>query len=229
VEFPVTKVLFDITIKKNPCVKEIVKAIGRKDSKLVMVPDILQLSEVSHLSQSILDIFKGNKDYYLYIKIAEAGYGKNASTVAKAINGKKTITITLDDDYMRRGSKLAIARTIIHESVHAYLEYIYDSAPGGSFSSLLRKYYNDNNSKNISQHIFMTQYVEAMANSLAFYHNNVLPIQYYKDMAWSGGLLETAAFKALSETDQKRIKDIQKAEGNALTKASNKSKSVRCD
>ncbi len=27
----------------------------------------------------------------------------------------KTITITLDDDYMQRGSKLAITRTMIHE------------------------------------------------------------------------------------------------------------------
>jgi|TARA_R110000868_G_scaffold386467_1_gene654769 hypothetical protein len=98
----------------------------------------------------------------------------------------------------------------------------------GSIVPPLDKYYQDFGNKSKGQHAFMSEYIDAMAHSLSIYHNNVLPFQYYQDMAWSGDLINTTLASGLSSDDKTRIDLAQKAEGDANTSATADSKSSKC-
>ena len=223
------KILLDKSVKLNPCVAAIIKKLGQKEKHLSLVPDI-DSQGLSHLSQVILDLFKNSQDYNLFIKIGEAGSNINAHTTAKRKNGQVVFTITLDEEYVTRGSQLAIARTIIHESIHAYLGYVYDTASLSSYSMLLLKYKLDKG-RSLGEHEFMTQYTEAMAESLAAWDDHRLDNtnpDYYNHLAWSGELQTNDVYKNLPASIKTKVEDANRAEGNANTSATNNSQSVKC-
>ena len=72
-------------------------------------------------------------------------------------------------------------------------------------SEYYKKYNNDNN---LTQHNFMSQFVEALAYSLSAYDFHKQDMSYYEAMSW-GGLESSDAYKALSNKDeiQKIIKN----------------------
>lgn len=62
---------------------------------------------------------------------------------------------------------------------------------------------------NFAQHQFISEYVDAMAISLAVWDNYSKPMDYYKKLSW-GGLETSSAYKALKETEKQAIqKTIQ--------------------
>lgn len=123
--------------------------------------------------------------------------------------------ITLDERLLKEGSNLAIAKTIIHETLHAYmlmqldrmrierqyndiaerLMFLYNSQP------------NEKKNANMTQHNLMTEFVEAMAESLARYDRGQHSLEYYRLMSW-GGLEKTDEYKALPEAEKEKIKRI---------------------
>jgi hypothetical protein len=222
-------IVFDNSIKSNPCLKRIMKKLGSKDKHLSMVPDINDLQGVGHLSQGILDLFKSSSKYNLVYKIGEAGYGKNAHTLGKPDNGQLTITITIDDDYVRQATQLALARTLIHESLHAFLVYTFQDHRFSDTSVLIDKYKDQHGSLGMAHHVFMTQYVDAVAMSLAAWDGHRLSMDYYNDLAWSGDMQRTEAFNKLSEDKKTSIQLANRVEGNALTAATNAALGEKCN
>ncbi len=188
----------------SPCVKGILEKLQQKDIQNLTVPDIGQLAGTGHLSQGILDLFDSSGNYNLTFKVEQLGVNENGDE----LNGGTTPTIggwkiKLDSDLVNSGTQLSIAKTIIHEAVHAYIGYQLDnynplnSDVVADLNSLYQKFKNENNSLNLTQHEFMSQYVDALAYSLAVWDNHRLSIDYYKMLSW-GGLESSSAYQALS-------------------------------
>ena len=129
-------------------------------NKVMTTPNGVQLT----FAESILKLFNDSNTFNYSIT---NGYLKdsNASTT-----GAST---TISDSYLRNATQLSIARTMIHEMVHAYLNVKYVNFIGlndWSFKKAMDKYAVDNGIANINSnefhHEFMGQYVDAMGISL---------------------------------------------------------------
>ncbi|MDO6809327.1 hypothetical protein Q4603_11920 [Zobellia galactanivorans] len=213
----------------NPCVKNILQKLQRKNMKKLTVPEIGGLDGTGHLSQGILDLFDGFDNLDLTFKIDEAGTNKNAFTETNVSGGNVGIFVTLDEEFVENGTQLAIARTIIHESVHAYLEYVTGNYSQSETAILLNEYRKQNDgSKNIAQHQFMSEFAEAIGASLSVWDNNSQSPEYYNYLAWSGDMTKSDTFKGLEANVQKAIVSANIAEGSAISGSTNNAKGKKC-
>lgn len=179
----------------DPCVKRILNQMrfdtGRINIANLMTPEI---KRKHNFSQMIIDLFEKSSQTHLTFTNGITKNGANGST--------KGTTITLNNNYLQTATQLAIARTIIHEMVHAYLNATYRNYSGFEnkpFWFLLDDYFKKNKSKykgaNRLHHEFMKQYVEAMAFSLQQWDiqygtRRDLGFEYYKALSF-GGLFQT--------------------------------------
>ncbi len=202
---------------KNPCVSNIINILKRKDIRGTLVPD---LTKKSHLSQSIIAIFNSSRKYHLTYSIGQLdhlGQGVNANTA--------TYKVTLDVDMVKEATQLSIARTIIHESLHAFFHYTLKTKFESPISILLMEYFRKNYNKgNLTEHQFMTQYVEAIAYSLSAYDGHRQNFEYYKSLSW-GGLEATNAYKSIPINKRNKIQTIIPNERFAKRAA----KSIKCN
>jgi len=216
----------------NNCIENIIKNLQEKDNHYLTIPDLG--NEVSHLSQIILDMFNNSEGYHLEFKIEDAtkdnGDERNAFTVPSYDSNSQefTFTITLDDDYVANASQLALARTIIHESLHAYLGYLYQDDPFTTFMQKLNRYRTENSG--LGEHEFMTQFADAIGASLSSWDNHFLDHipNYYEALGWSGDMLNTTSFTELDEDFQDLIEKANEAEGDAVNEATNNAKGIKC-
>ncbi|WP_288790936.1 hypothetical protein [uncultured Elizabethkingia sp.] len=170
---------------------------------------------------SIINQFNGDKASFNWtIETSNSndfGNGKLAITDWQNNQPNNYIT-SLGQDYVNSASRLSIARTIIHEAIHAYILSYLDSDVSmmeKDFSELLKamidKKYGDVNS-NLEQYHheeMAMRYINTVSETLAIWDNYSQNNQYYIDLAW-GGLLYTDTFKnsrLLTDTDKKRISD----------------------
>jgi len=125
---------------------------------------------------------------------------------------------------VKDATKLSIAKTLIHESLHVYVN-LKTSYHDRSYSltKILNEYYKvyskdypHDVANNLSQHKFISQYVEAMAYSLSAYDNHQKSMDYYTAMSW-GGLESSDAYKKLPNKTaiEKIIKNERYAKSNA--------------
>ncbi|MDC6385307.1 hypothetical protein PP180_08000 [Muricauda sp. SK9] len=225
-----------VDVSVDPCVKGIINKLKTKDMQNLTVPNIGQLAGTGHLSQTIIDMFDGSTNYHLNFKVADAttsgGLKRNAYTDPNPNTpnkGEVTFDIVLDEDFVKNATQLAIARTIIHESLHAYLSYSVQNYSSAPFSQLFYDYVSTKGyTTNTAQHNIMTQFADAIGHSLSVWDNNKQSIEYYKNLAWSGDMLNTTAFNKLSLSRQSSIKNANKNEGNAAYPANSNAKGIKC-
>jgi hypothetical protein len=155
-------------------------------------------------------------------------------------------TININSNYASTATKLAVAKTMIHELIHAYFLSLLDDynatnglAGANTLSSfpILWDYYVKNYTRtegNITQHNQMaTSFVDVIARALQEYHtgiaiaNTAQPMQLYKDLAW-GGLEKTKPFlnndpatRKLTDADRSRINAVVNAEAKNATQTQN--------
>ncbi|MGB4775120.1 MAG: hypothetical protein WBP45_08110 [Daejeonella sp.] len=116
---------------------------------------------------------------------------------------------------------LSLARTLLHESVHAYLNYSfkYDySAANLTYGELVDKFLSSKNNiqANTAQHtLIVKNFMNDIALSLKEYATNkgyiITDTNYFTDMAWAA-LDKTAAYKNLSSQERQRIESRLGAE-----------------
>lgn len=172
-----------------------------------------------------------------YIVEDQSLIGKNAETDPARYNnqsGQFEIITTFNSNYLSQATNLAIARTMIHESVHAYLLYQQRGNPDRSLHNSLLNFANDNgynqNDGNRLHHEFMAQFVSAIAYSLQQWDKlygtgGNLPWDYYRAMSYAGFftvdpsgniVFETDSFIELEDSQEREaIKDIILSENNA--------------
>ncbi|MGA6121716.1 hypothetical protein [Sphingobacterium anhuiense] len=141
-----------------------------------------------------------------------AGTNRNSST------GEMIIGFNVNPTVIGNVTDLALGTTMLHESIHAYLAAFYYNDPTAaklSYPELFVKYSKQKAFSNGIQHeTFAKNFITDIAASIKNYgelKGYNLDKQVYDDIAWKG-LVETEAFKSLSETDRDRIIDRIMAE-----------------
>ncbi|MEZ4793773.1 MAG: hypothetical protein R2783_10005, partial [Gelidibacter sp.] len=128
--------------------------------------------------------------------------GNGATTVVyNPTTQKYEATVTLSQNLINNGTKLAVAKTILHESIHAFLKYtakqfpLLFTNPDGDFSTLVAAW-QVHNDENYAQHVYMANLIEDMATDLGLFTSeqyfypdpfiSSVSIAYYEAVAWSG-------------------------------------------
>ncbi len=133
------------------------------------------------------------------------GNGATACTDPKLNNGWSTITI--DPNVNSQATDLSIARTIMHEVLHAYLLFETQFPSDCDLNCLLSKYiikYGSNDLNPTHHNLFLeTKFLndiafelQNFAVSMGYNPNTLGGDQFFKDMAW-GGLTSTNVFNSL--------------------------------
>ena len=96
--------------------------------------------------------------------------------------------------------------------MHAFVNFLSKAQPTGDVVQNLNVLLNtipikERNAQNLAQHQFISQYVDAMAISLAVWDNYSKPMDYYKKLSW-GGLETSSAYKAFKENEKQAIQKI---------------------
>lgn len=205
----------------NPCAKNIFTDLETEMIKkellnhFMSTPNGVQLT----FAESILKLFNDSNIL---------GYSIINGNLANANASTKGASTTISNSYLTNATQLSIARTIIHEMIHAYLNVKYtmpmSTDDGADFQLKMNKFATDNGYKpngtaddvNRFQHEFMGQYVDAIAFSLLSWDikngtgginkkdlngNDVLDWDYYKSMAFSGQFQVDEYDNIVSETD----------------------------
>jgi hypothetical protein len=225
----------------NPCAKKIFTDLQNGlYIENPLKPEVLIPSNGIDLnfSQEILKLFKDSGNTNLTIRNDLLTGGANASTVGA--------TITINNSYLTNATQLSVARTIIHEIVHVYLNAYFFGYPDFQdkpFQTQLRNYASEKGFTDINtfHHNFMGQYIDAVAYSLyewdkEFGSGGNLGWEYYKSMAYSGMfqvdpsgsiVAEVDTFKEIvpNANDRQVIANIILNEQNG----NNQSKGTKCD
>lgn len=145
----------------------------------------------------IIQKFSGDAPGYNWqVKDGALAGNENAFTGPGYNKLTNNITTTFDASKFAEASDISIARTIIHESIHAYLVTFFSRDPLASTKSYAQLvedylYYKD---ANVAHHSYMAKnLVSEIAKSLEEFGKNkgyTLPSQFYNDLAW-GGLTHT--------------------------------------
>lgn len=153
-----------------------------------------------NFSRAILNIFNNSQDYkYITKEDSSMESHQTGITEGKAewntITSEYEITSRFNPDFFGKSTDLNMARTMIHESVHAFLVYTLRAEPFGGIKKAMEKYAQDNGWPNTMDnrlnHNFMAQFVDALAYNLYqwnqnFGSNRSLSWEYFHDMAWGG-------------------------------------------
>ncbi len=195
---------FIINNLTNSCARTIFEQLRSETSSInINRPEIhLKIKNKDrtlNFSAAILKLFHESSETHYTIQ-----NGELSNTNAQTINSITTIS----NNYLRNATTLSIARTMIHEQIHAYLEAMRTWKKDfryRDFYFMLKQFYEDNNREYGDNnpryhHEFMGQYVDAMAYSLYQWDKNygsgvgknvmrpddLLGWDYYKSMAYAG-------------------------------------------
>ncbi len=136
--------------------------------------------------------------------------------------------------YVNNATRIAIARTLLHEMLHTYLISLVDDAilTGSSdvtqfpllWNALVNNTYNDNPSR-LQHEIIGRNFIEPMRDALIEWDGGKESDKYYEDLAW-GALENTSTFNTLFPRESSarsrilsRNKPEDKKEGNITPKA----------
>lgn len=174
--------------------------------------------------------------------------GQNAFTSQLYNKTTGTVTTTFDSNKLANASDLSVARTILHESIHAYLVTYFRVDPANaskSYPDLVKDYATQmyGGSSNDIQHAeFVRNFVNDIAIALSELGGNRgynQHFQFYQDLAWgglthmfnsSGGVTETPWFLSAfpNQSDRNRVINVinveltkQDTNGNTQTQKGN--------
>lgn len=140
--------------------------------------------------------------------------GPAAGNTSSSFNMVSGTTTVFDSQKYPDVTELSWARTILHESIHAYLVTYFrlDGINANiKYSEMIRDWSNKINPdlNEIQHNEIARSFVKSIGDALEVYgisQGYNLSKEFYQDMAWAG-LQDTKAFKELSSTEQKRILD----------------------
>lgn len=178
---------------------------------------------------SLLQLFTTNTNGYNWtVKNGTLPSGTYGST-AQYDRAAGSVTTTFDSNHWHDATDLSIARTMLHEEIHAYLLAYFANNPyyaNATFSTFVDAWSMApiGADPNIYHHNEMAQgWVGDVAWALKQYgisQGYNLSDQFYSDMAWAG-LEDTALFKAKPNAEQTRIHNTIQAEINGTDSSGN--------
>lgn len=111
-----------------------------------------------------------------------------------SVTGKYEITTHFNSQYLSTATRLSAARSMIHESIHAYLVYQQRLNQVRDVHELVANYARENGfstNLNLIHHNFMAQFANSIAYNFKLWDHDHgtrgnLGWQYFHDMAWGG-------------------------------------------
>ncbi|MBT8244355.1 MAG: hypothetical protein HKP48_05480 [Winogradskyella sp.] len=193
-------IIYDNSLNNYPCHKLVIQnAVG----------------VCSPLTQGVLNAFETNDGTNLIFEVSNSISG-NGNTSSSSVYDPNTstcnITIRIRQSYLENATDLSIARTVIHESLHAMFVYMFeegllnssDGTPLDGFENLVEAHINYlgglPSNLGVVHHTLMTDFVEDMATSLSIYASSLgytNSFNFYKNLCWSGAMLNTPTFQSL--------------------------------
>jgi hypothetical protein len=204
--------------------------------------EILQglIGGTQHELRRIFEKFNGNQPVPISYNV-KFRYGtcsnplSNACTAPQISNG--FAIVTLNKDNLANATDLSIARTIMHEMLHAYLIFEAKYPSNCDLNNLLNEYMKKNGIQILTQNDHHRLFVETkflndievelkkFATSVG-YNVETLGNQYFKDMAW-GGLQFTDVYNSLSPAEKLRISNILNSEANSSPSGNTSPKGIQ--
>lgn len=152
-----------------------------------------------------------------------------STNIANNINARTTPSsnangilydIEINQSYLNNSTDLALARTLIHEIMHAYFLFINQNYPFSNFSQELMNLISSNGGSTPDAHRqAMLRFVDLMADALQNWNEQngtfILNSDYYKYLSWSGDMLNTNDFNILPNSFQTNVINANVAEGQA--------------
>ncbi|MDO1513227.1 hypothetical protein Q2T41_11220 [Maribacter confluentis] len=142
-------------------------------------------------------------------------------------------------NYINQATQIAIARTILHEMLHAYLISLVDDAliTGCSevtnfpilWNALVNKTYN-NNPNRLHPEEISRKFITPLQDALKEWDGAKESNRYYEDLAW-GALFDTDTFKyfhPIGSVSRLRIMNINAAEDNNNISNGTSPKGTKC-
>jgi len=169
---------------------------------------------------TIIDNFTGQIATFSWTLVIGDAKGKtNADTNPSPY--RESVISTFDEKYLKTATDLAIARTMLHEGVHAWLVNAFKSDYQKAtldYPRLFEEFMKGKTDLNELHHNeIVRSFIDDIAHNLELFgraSGYVLNNQYYADMAW-GGLQTTRYFMSLPQVDRDRINAILEAEQTA--------------
>lgn len=164
--------------------------------------------------------FSGNNPVPLNYNwtINSASLGPNVIAQTNPTIQNNVATTTTNSDFTSISTDLSIAKTLIHECFHAYLNSVYRYRNiDANYVTLVNQYSAqfNNNANDIHHHLYtINNIVNEISTTLKEYGVSKgynLPQQFYDDMAW-GGLYGTNVYNALPQSQRDRIESTIEAE-----------------
>ena len=186
--------------------------------------------------ESIINQFAGTNSNFIWtLETKDQSTFMNTRNSAETswLNGTANQYLTqIGLNYANSATRLSIARTIVHEAIHAYILSYLDSGSTtfnqnfpDLWNEMVAKKYGDlntNGALNMYHHQEIARnYVNVISNALSVWDNNQHSSQYYNDLAW-GGLFDTQIFKEttdLTNADRLRISSENNAEDKNTSSA----------
>jgi hypothetical protein len=142
----------------------------------------------------IITKFKGNEPGYNWILKDGSLFGATGQTSQSYDRITGAVTTTFDSQAWKSATDLSWARTMLHESIHAYIVASFGSdytLAENTFSDFMNDYiHNKYPTRNDTDHAeFVRNYVNDIAISLEEYgikNGYNLDIQFYQELAWGG-------------------------------------------
>ena len=134
----------------------------------------------------------------------------NAHTSQSYYTNTGTIITTFDSQAWRDATELSWARTILHESIHAYLASQFAiSRPNwmATYPQMVAKWGRLQNWNDVHHEEIARSIVSDISTSLQEYGNSRgynFSSQFYDDLAW-GGLQNTRTFQNFTQREKTRI------------------------
>ncbi len=206
----------------DPCSNEILNSLKQLQSN--HIAEVIQRfgSPNSIYDWEIVSDIPSNPD-----NVAETDWRRDLDNTAIDYD---YLTI-INPSYVGQATNLAIARTILHESIHAYiLSYTNDVINNNTNINVITNFQNNfsevwdfyvaeqngieiGNIEDAHHEQIATTFIDTISNALAEYDNNQQNNSYYQSLAW-GALFETDAWSLAQENG-----DISPAEAAAIINA----------
>ncbi|KFC60062.1 hypothetical protein FEM08_11360 [Flavobacterium gilvum] len=126
-----------------------------------------ELEKSPEFKKLFVDLFASNSRFNVKFVIGNTVHGGPAETITD-INNPINTTITITRAFLLNNNKMTIAKTIIHEGIHAFLNIkLCEPSIGMSIPSVnnleiydcINQYYNGFNSSNTNQHDFIYNFM----------------------------------------------------------------------
>ncbi len=198
------KIKIDSTFKDNPCASEILTSLKSGQSSLNYNKNTGRFIGVDNLTASILKFFTNSDTLNVTYKIGPIKGNGYCNRINK---NNYNYEIIIDDYYASTATNLSIARTIIHETIHAHLLYVTyamtneEKKNSKEWIALNEIFYGPlagDQENNTIQHEYMTGIVNLISDNLyqwANVNNINVDRTYCLNLAW-GGLQETQIYQS---------------------------------